>query len=129
METTSSAPHGFIGSFAHLCAGLVGSVEDRLKLLSVELHEEKLRLIQIGIWISAAIFSGMMAVAFISLTVVFLFWESARLLVLGGFALFYSGAVVAIVILFRRHLASQPKPFAATLEELKEDRECIQPEN
>jgi uncharacterized membrane protein YqjE len=129
METTSSSSRGFIGSLANLCAGLVASAEDRLKLLSLELHEEKIRLIQIGIWISAAVFTGMMAVAFTSLTVVFLFWESARVLVLGAFAVFYSLAVVAIIVLFRRHLASQPKPFAATLEELKEDRTCIQPEN
>ena len=129
METSSSGSGGLIHSITRLCGGLVATVEDRVQLLSLELHEEKIRLIQIVVWISAAVFTGMMAIAFASLTVVFLFWGTARLLVLGGFAAFYSLAVLVIIVLFRRHLALQPKPFTATLEELKEDRACIQPEN
>lgn len=67
----------------------------------------------------------MMAVTFASLTLVYLFWESARLAVLGGLAGFYAAALVAIIIAFRRFLARQPQPFAATLQEIKEDRACI----
>ena len=107
--------------------GLIASVQDRLELFSLELQEEKFRLIQTFIWISAAIFTGMMALGFASLTLVYLFWESARLAVLGGLTLFYAGALLAIVISFRRYVARQPKPFAATLHEIKEDRACIQP--
>jgi uncharacterized membrane protein YqjE len=128
MEPSSSDPRGFVASLTSLCAGLVGGVEDRLQLVSLELHEEKLRLIQIFVWISAAVFTGMMAIAFASLTVVFLFWGTARLAVLGGFALFYAGALAVIAIAFRRYLARQPKPFTATREELREDRACIRPE-
>ena len=109
--------------------GLIASVQDRLELFSLELQEEKFRLIQIFIWISAAVFTGMMAVGFASLTLVYLFWESARLAVLGGLTFFYIGALLAIVIAFRRYVARQPKPFAATLNEIKEDRACIQPKN
>ncbi len=71
----------------------------------------------------------MMAVMFTSLTLVYLFWESARLAVLGGLALLYAGALVAIIIAFRRYLERQPRPFAATLEEIGEDRACITSEN
>jgi uncharacterized membrane protein YqjE len=131
MENPSFASQGFVAALASLCAGLLASVEDRLELLSLELHEEKLRFIQIFVWISLAAFTGMMAIAFASLTVVYLFWKTARLAVLDGFALFYSAAlaVIAIAITFRRHLTRQPKPSAATLEELKEDRAYIRPEN
>jgi hypothetical protein len=38
--------------------------------------------------------------------------------------LFYTGALVAIIA-FRRFLARQPHPFAATLHEIGEDRACI----
>ena len=129
METTSSGSPGLIASVTNLCASLVAGVEDRLKLLALELHEEKIRLIQIIVWTSAAVFAAMLAIAFMSLTVVFMFWGNARLFVLGGFALFYTGVAVAIAIAFRRYLARQPKPFNDTLEELKEDRECIQADN
>jgi uncharacterized membrane protein YqjE len=129
METTSSGSPSLISSITNLCASVVAGVEDRLKLLALELHEEKIRLIQIIVWTSAAVFAAMMALAFVSLTVVFMFWGNARLLVLGGFALFYTGAAVAIALSFKRYLARQPKPFNDTIEELKEDRECIQADN
>ncbi len=124
MET--AAPRsGLLGSLRDLGDGLLGSVQERLELVSIELQEEKLRLIQTFIWISAAVFAGLLAVVFASLTLVYLFWESARLAVLGGLTVFYGGVLVAVVLGFRRYLARQPKPFAATLHELGEDRACI----
>lgn len=109
--------------------GLLASGQERLELFSVELQEEKFRLIQVFIWISAAVFTGMMAVTFASLTLVYFFWESARLGVLGGLAVFYAGIMLAIIIAFRRYRARQPAPFAATLHEIEEDRACIRPKS
>ena len=129
MENSPPASPGFIGSLRALGDGLIASVQDRLELFSVELQEEKFRLIQTFIWISAAVFTGLMAITFASLTLVYFFWESARLAVLGGLTLFYAGALLAIIIAFRRYVARQPRPFAATLSEIKEDRACIQPRN
>ena len=125
MEPGTPAPAGYLSSLKSLGDGLLASVEDRLELFSVELQEEKFRLIQTFIWISAAIFAGMMALAFASLTVVYFFWESARFTVLGGLTLLYTGALVAIIVAFRRFIARQPTPFAATRSEIREDRACI----
>ncbi|MBA4136207.1 MAG: hypothetical protein C0518_02685 [Opitutus sp.] len=118
-------PPGLFASFRALGDTLLAAVQDRLELFSVEMQEEKFRLIQIFLWISAAAFTAMMTVTFASLTVVYFFWASARLTVLGGLTVLYTSALVAIVIAFRRYLAAQPKPFAATLQELREDRACI----
>jgi uncharacterized membrane protein YqjE len=125
MESTTPAPQGYLSSLRSLGDGFLSSVQDRLALFTVELQEEKFRLVQTFIWISAAVFTGMMAVTFASLTLVYLFWDSARLVVLGGLALLYASALVAIIIAFRRYLARQPSPFAATLHEIGEDRACI----
>jgi uncharacterized membrane protein YqjE len=127
-----AAPHGsagFLGSLRSLADGLLGSVQDRLTLISIEVQEEKFRLIRTFVWISAIVFTGMMTMAFASLTVVYLFWETARLAVLGGLTVLYAGAFVLILITFRRYVAHQPKPFAATLDEIGEDRACIQTES
>lgn len=110
-------------------ASLLASVQDRIELLSVELQEEKYRLIQTFVWVSAAIFTAGLAIAFASLAVVYYFWENARVAALGGLALFYTGVFAGVVYGFRRYLARQPRPFAATLEELREDRACIRDEN
>jgi uncharacterized membrane protein YqjE len=129
MDSRKPEAQGYLDSLRALGDGLLAGVEDRFELFTLELQEEKLRLVQTFMWISAAVFTGMMAVTFASLAVVYLFWESARLAVLCGLALVYSSALVTIVIAFRRYLARQPSPFAATLNEFAEDRSCIRPRN
>jgi uncharacterized membrane protein YqjE len=129
MENHDPASAGFMGAFRALGDSLLATAHDRLELFSAELQEEKFRLVQTFMWISAAVFTAMMAITFVSLTLVYLFWGSARLFVLGGFALFYAAALLAICIAFRRYLARQPQPFADTLKEIREDRTCIQPTN
>lgn len=125
MDPATPGRAGLLGSFRTLGDSLLALLQDRLALFSVELQEEKFRLIQIFVWISAAVFTGVMAITFASLTLVYLFWETARLAALGGLTLFYAGALLAIVAAFRRYLSRQPKPFAATLQEITEDRACI----
>ena len=125
MDDRPTPLPGFLGSFRILGDGLLATVEDRLRLFSIELQEEKFRLIQIFAWISAALFAGMMAITFASLALVYLFWESARLAVLGGLAVLYAGAMVAIILALRRFFARLPEPFAATLQEIGSDRACI----
>ena len=129
METAAPGTPGILHSFRVLGDGLFATVQDRLELFSVELQEEKIRLIQIFFRISAAVFTGMMAMMFASLSVVYLFWESARLAVLVGLTFFYTAAVLTIVISFRRFIARQPSPFAATRQEIGGDRACIRNAN
>lgn len=129
METPSLPSAGILSSIRALADSLLAIVQDRIELVSVELQEEKLRLIQVFIWICAAIFTGMMAVMFASITLVYLLWDSARLAALGGLTLLYTVAAVTIVIAFRRYVTRQPKPFAATLGEIKVDRTCIRTES
>jgi uncharacterized membrane protein YqjE len=112
-----------------LADSLVGSVHDRLELLGVEVQEEKFRLVQSLLWISAAVFAGAMMLGFASLVLVYLFWDGARLAVLGGLTLFYATMLTAVVIGFNRWRALQPKPFAGSLQELKDDRSCIRGQN
>jgi uncharacterized membrane protein YqjE len=122
-------PPGILESLRGLGANLLGTAHDRIELFTVELHEEKVRLIQLLIWIGAIGFSAVMAMTFVTLTLVYLFWDSARLAVLGGLAFFYVAALVGTALAFRRYLARQPLPFDATLQELREDRACMQNEN
>lgn len=129
MDTRAPGPSGLLGSLRGLADGLIGSAHDRLELLAVELHEEKHRLIQIFIWISAVVFLAMLAMVFVSMAIVVLFWDTARVAVVCSLAGTYVAALIATVIGFKRYLKRQPKPFAATLSELREDRECIRAEN
>jgi uncharacterized membrane protein YqjE len=129
METESPAPPGMLGSLRTLAEGILSGAQERLGLISIELQEEKLRLVRTLFWISAVIFAGAMAATFASLTLVYLFWESARIAVLGGLALAYIAALIVLIVAFRRYLARQPGILAATLQELEEDRTCIRGRN
>lgn len=129
MEARPHVSGGLLGSIRGLADGLLDSARERLELFALELHEEKFRAIQLIIWISIAAFSAILAVTFASLAIVYLFWESARLAVLGGFAVLYGAAFVWIVFYCRRLIARQPKPFEGTIAELQQDRACIRPRN
>jgi len=118
-----------MGSLRTLGAGVLSSIEDRLKLFSLELQEEKFRLVQIFAWISAVLFAGMLAITFASLTLVYFFWETARLTVLGGLAVFYTVVTIALIVALRRFLSHQPEPFAASRQEISSDLACIRNSN
>lgn len=108
---------------------LLGSAQNRLQVLSLELQEEKFRLIQTLILVGAVVFAGMMTIAFATLTVVYLFWENARVAALGGVTAFYALGLVYASFRLRRFLNTQPKPFSATLGELTKDRACFRQAN
>jgi uncharacterized membrane protein YqjE len=129
MESSSAHTAGFFGSLRALSSGLLATVKDRLELFSVELQEEKFRLIQLFVWISAAVFAAVMLITFASLTLVYWLWESARLAALGGLAIFYFVALVAILVALRRFIVRQPAPFSSTRQELGEDIACIRKAN
>jgi uncharacterized membrane protein YqjE len=129
MDPENGDPPGLMGSFRDLGENLLAGLQDRIALLSLELREEKLRLIQVFFWVSAILLAAVMALTFASLTLVYLFWETSRIAVLGGLALLYSAAFVSIVVAFRRYLARQPRVLEATLQEIREDRECIRTRN
>jgi uncharacterized membrane protein YqjE len=125
MEGVPAPNPGFLGSLRILGDGMLEGLEDRVALIALEIEEEKLRLVWMLCWAGALVFTGFMAVTFASLGLVYLFWESARLAVLGGLASFYLLAFGILGILFRRFLARQARPFSATLQELDADRQCV----
>ncbi|HUR59969.1 MAG TPA: phage holin family protein [Opitutaceae bacterium] len=125
MDTHAPSPTGLLGSLRSFADGLVGSVHDRLELLGVELQEEKLRLIQILMWVGAVVILALMAIVFASIAVLVMFWETARIAAALSLAGLYTAGLVGVVLAFRKYLARQPKPFAGTLAELRGDRTCI----
>lgn len=123
-ETHRTSASGFLSSIAAIGDTLLATLKERIELVSIEVQEEKFRLIRLLIWIGAAMFAGVMTLSFATLTIVYLFWETARLAVLGGFTVIYGVALVWTILALRRSFA-QPAPFKATIETLSEDRECI----
>jgi uncharacterized membrane protein YqjE len=125
MGDPDQSSAGLLGSLRRFVDTGLGAARNRLELLSVEVREEKSRLIEVLIWASAAIFLGMMALTFISFTIVILFWESARLAALIGISLFYLATAIAAFLGVKSRLTKGPMPFAESLSELDKDKEWV----
>ena len=125
MEARAPGSSGLLGSLRGFADGLLGSLHERIQLFAVELQEEKFRLIQILIWVSCLVLLATLALVFASFALVVIFWDTARVTVVVSLAAVYSLGLVGLAVAFRNYLKRQPKPFAATISELQEDRACI----
>src|SRR5882757_4153547 len=112
MSTGTFSSHGVLSAAGSFLESVIGLARNRLELFSAELQEEKYRVIQTMVWIAAAVFAAAMAMAFASLTLVYLFWERARLEVLVSLTIFYVAALGIILWRFKRFVNLQPKLFA-----------------
>lgn len=129
MSDESSQTRGVLGAAGSFVASVIGLVKNRLELFSLELKEEKLRLVQLIIWSAATVFAALMALVSASFAVVYAFWSTALLQALLGLTLFYLVVFGAVLWRLRRCFTGQPKPFASTLAEFEKDHSCIPPKS
>jgi uncharacterized membrane protein YqjE len=118
---------GLMESLKRLVCTLLAIFQTRLELLSNEMEEERLRIEQMLLYGSVALFFFGLAVMLLTAFFVVLFWDSHRLLVLGGFAaLFFVAGLLAWNAL-RRVAREKSKLFSASLAELADDRVQLAP--
>ena len=126
MSDTGQEAGGLFATFRRLLDTGLAAVQNRLELFAVELREEKCRLLEMLLCAAAAFFFGILAVLTVTVTVVVLFQEYAKLLLAGFSLLYICGAIVSFWLLKKR-LKCKPTPFADSIAELKKDREWLQP--
>ncbi|MBI3432925.1 MAG: phage holin family protein [Hydrogenophilales bacterium] len=116
---------GLFDSLKGLAASLVALIHTRLDLLSTDLEEELARLVSVLLLLFIALFCLGVGVLLLALLIVVAFWESHRLLALGGLtAVFLAGGAAAFG--WARHkLRTKPRLFAASLAELSKDRQHL----
>jgi uncharacterized membrane protein YqjE len=116
---------GLIDSLRALGATFLALARTRAELIAIELQEEKERrkeMLVLGF--VAALFLGMGLLLAALLFVVF-FWDTHRLLAIGGVTAVYFG--IGGWAFFRLHekVRGSPPPFAATLREFQHDMEAL----
>jgi uncharacterized membrane protein YqjE len=124
MQDSNHSPRLF-DSLRSLLGNLAAMTRTRLELASVELAEEKARLMQQA-------FLGLLGLAFLSLgmialtaLIVILCWDTYRWQVLAGLVALYFGIAVYCLLRVRRAVQEAPSMFEATLAELDKDREAL----
>lgn len=114
-----------LGSVRELARTLLSFAETRARIAATELEEQAARLAEIIVWALAAVLFSGIALLFLAIMIVLLFWDSNRLLAAGLLAAIFFGVAAASAFVARARLRERPKFLAATLAELKEDGERI----
>lgn len=125
-HSRDSAPvTGLFQSASNFVATLVAVAHTRLQLLTTELQEEVQEVAHMLIWSFIALFAAMMALFLGALTVIFVFWDTHRVLA----ALCMTGAFLLIAavggLMLMRRLREKPPMLDATLAELAKDRDQL----
>ena len=116
---------GLLGSLKNLAATLLAIARTRLQLLANEIQEEGLRLRQLLLLALGAIFFLAFSVLLLTLFAIVAFWDSNRLLVIGGFAVLYLVIGFALAAAARKRASDRSRLFEASLGELKKDHERL----
>ena len=124
-EEAQAANKGLFDSLKGIAAGLVDIAHTRLELLSVDLEEERERLVSALLLLLVALFCLGVGVLLLAILVAAAFWDEHRLLALAGLAgVFLAGGAAAFGVA-RRKLKTKPRLFAASLAELAKDRQQL----
>jgi uncharacterized membrane protein YqjE len=124
-ESQQSRISGFLDSVGQLFVTALEMVHTRLELVFTELQEGLESLVGVVLWALSALMAAVLALLFGGLALVFVFWDSHRVLaavlVMCGFALL--AAAAGFVVLAK--LRAQRSLFSTTLTELAKDSAII----
>jgi uncharacterized membrane protein YqjE len=82
---------GLLASLQRLTATLLDILQTRVEIVATEFEEERARLQELLVFGILTLFFVGVGLTLFTLFVVMLYWETQRLAVLGGLALFYLG--------------------------------------
>lgn len=103
----------------------LGTIQNRIELIGIELQEEKTRFAEVFLWTAAAAFLAMLGLAVLTVGIAFLVGDSARPYFLLGAGLLYLAAAAAAFLILRNKLRNGPPPFSETVAQFKKDRQWL----
>jgi len=115
---------GWVDSFRRIGESSLSLLRVRLEVLAVELQEEKLRLLDMVVWMCVAIILGVAGVLATMAVVAFWLWN---LIGYGGLvlvAVIPLAATAAVFLRVRHDIRSGPTPFEATFGAFKNGK-CL----
>lgn len=116
---------GLLSSLKRLAATAVAMVQTRLELLAAEAQIERRRLTQLLLLAAAALFFLAGGVLLLTLFVIVAFWDGNRLFAIGACAAVYLVLGGILAASAKQRAAAGSQLFAASLGELKKDRDRL----
>jgi len=125
MSADAGSSPGLLASLRRLGATLVAAGHTRLALASVELTEERERLLRVALLALVAALAFVLAIVGLSALLVVVFWDSARVAVIAALALFYLLVGLWCAHRLRVLVRGAPPLFESTLAELERDVQAL----
>lgn len=114
-------PAGLVGRIRSLAGGLLEILETRLELFGADVELQGQRLRTIAILLLCGLLFLALATVFGSMLVIVAFWDDHRLAAIAVVTGLYLAAGLACLLGLRRLIRAGPRPFDATIAELRED--------
>ena len=124
-ENTQHSAEGLLGSLKSLSSLVVAIAHNRLNLLSTDLEIARERTVSVLMMVLVALFCLCFGALLLALFVVVIFWDTHRLIALGGVTGLF--LLVGSIYLWRvlRALKRMPATFEASLTELAKDYKTL----
>ena len=125
MEDSTVSFQQLAATSKHFARRLLAIGENRLELLTVEVQEERVRLLHAFLLALAVAAFGMLAGITLTAAVVVLMWERAPVATLLILTCIYG---VAAVVIYRRltGMLHDWQTLSASLDQLRKDRACLE---
>jgi uncharacterized membrane protein YqjE len=128
MDEAQHESGGLFATGKRILRMLYSLAQTRMELFLVELQEERIRLFDALLLMGACLVCAFMALALLTATVIVIFWEQHRILVLVLLTLAYGAAAVWSFWRLRRRL-EEWQSFSATTAQFKKDQACLERQN
>lgn len=125
MNTSTAKSGGWLDSLRRIGESFLALLRSRFELFTVELQEEKLRLLRLLVWIGIAAAVGAAGILIGITALAFWLWTVAGYAGLIGLAAVMLILALGILLVIRRNIQSSQPPFAQTAAELRKDGECL----
>lgn len=112
-------------SVRRMLSTLTSIASTRLELLANELQEERLRLMQMLLFVFFALFCFGMGMLLLIAFILMLFWDDHRLAVLGTLSILFFAIGAIFALLLRVRTQAKSRLFSVSLAELARDREQL----
>lgn len=124
-KSAASEPPGLLGSLAGIARNTLALLLSRLELASVEMAEARAHLLRLIVVWTLAMLALLCGLAYASVTVAVLAWQSLGWVVLPLIAVGFLAAALALALYARALLRRDKLSLPATMAELKADREML----
>ncbi len=125
MENSSASFSQLAASAKQFARRLLVIGENRLELLTVEVQEERERLLQAILLALGIVALGSLAVLTFTAAIVVLFWAYSPVVILLILTAVYGFSAIGLYWRFRKFQRDW-QPLSATLEQLRKDRACVE---